>query len=63
MFLGGYPLKVTERLSFFGYDSQFPLLQSETLTQEILNTCASLVMCMTTPTQNHPGARYVTGNR
>ena len=58
---GSYPLKIMEKLSFFGYDPEFPLLRSETLTMEMLSTCAALIMCVTTPTQNHPGARYVSG--
>ena len=58
---GGYPLEVAETLAQYGYDPKYPTLKSETLTMEILKTCAALVLCVTTPTQNHPGARYVSG--
>ena len=58
---GGYPLEVAETLTQYGYDPKFPNLKSETLTMEILKTCAALILCVTTPTQNHPGARYVSG--
>ena len=55
------PLEVAETLAQYGYDPKLPNLRSETLTMEILNTCAALILCVTTPTQNHPGARYVSG--